>query len=193
MENQKFQHRSIIKFLVLEGQSPSNIHERMTAVYGDTDSSLTMVFEWARPFKNGQLKIEDRPRSGRPISATNEKNIKAVEKLIVEDRQITIQEIAEIFFLYCAEFCSSRPYIFFSFCMIFEGAYESSVNNQDYDNKQRKNYKEEKTNRMKIEIEAVMTTKACITVLLCLFFRYRISLTLITPCRGKESNLLMSD
>ena len=77
--------------------------------------------------------------------------------------------------------------------MIFEDAYERTVNNQDYDNKQRKNYKEEKTNRTKIEIEAVMTTKACITVLLCLFFRYRISLTLITPCRRKESNLLMSD
>ena len=96
MENQKFQHRSIIKFLFLEGQSPSNMHECMTAVYGDGGSSRTMLFEWARPFKNGQLKIEDRPRSDRSISTTNEKNIKAVEKLVVEDRQITIQEIAEI-------------------------------------------------------------------------------------------------
>ena len=68
----------------------------MTAVYGDNGSSRTMLFEWARPFKNGHLKIEDRPRSGRPISATNEKNIKAVEKLVVEDRQITIQEIAQM-------------------------------------------------------------------------------------------------
>ena len=50
--------------------------------------------------------------------------------------------------------------------MIFEDAYERTVNSQDYDNKQRKNYKEEKTNRTKIEIEAVMTTKTCITVLL---------------------------
>ena len=55
-----------------------------------------MVFEWARRFKNGQLNIEESPRSGRPISATNEKNIKAVENLVVEDRRITIQKIAEI-------------------------------------------------------------------------------------------------
>ena len=96
MENQKFQRRSIIKFLVLEGQSPSNIDERMTAVYGDSGSSRTMLFKWARSFKNGQLKIEDRPRSARPISATNEKNIKAGEKLVVEDCEIPIQEIAEI-------------------------------------------------------------------------------------------------
>ena len=64
MENQKFEHRSIIKFLVLEGQSPFNIHERMTAVYGNSSPSRTMVFEWARLFKNGQLNIEESQRSG---------------------------------------------------------------------------------------------------------------------------------
>ena len=96
MENQKFEHRSIIRFFVLEGQSLSNIHECMTAVYGDSAPSRTMVFEWARRFKDGQLNIEDSPRSGRPISATDERNIKAIEDLIVEDRRITIQEIAEI-------------------------------------------------------------------------------------------------
>ena len=64
MENQKFQHQSIIKFLVLEGRSPSNIHERMTAVYGNSVPSRTMIFEWARGFKDGQLNIEDSPRSG---------------------------------------------------------------------------------------------------------------------------------
>ena len=96
MENQNFQHRSIIKFLVLEDQSPSNIHKRMTVVYGDSAPSRTMSFEWGRRFKNGQLNIEDSPRSGRLINATDEKNIKAVENLDVEDRGITIQEIAEI-------------------------------------------------------------------------------------------------
>ena len=96
MENQTFEYRSILKFLVLEGQSPSNIHERMTAVNGDSAPSRTIVFEWSRCFKNGQLNIEDSPRSGRPISATDERNIKAGENLVVENRRITIYEIAEI-------------------------------------------------------------------------------------------------
>ena len=96
MENQKFQHRSIIKFLVLEGQSTSNIHQCITAVYGNSAPPRTMLFEWARRFMDGQLNIENRPRSGRPISAPDERNIKAVEKLVIEDRRITIQEIAEI-------------------------------------------------------------------------------------------------
>ena len=34
--------------------------------------------------------------------------------------------------------------------MIFEDTYERSINWQEYDNKQRKNLKEEKTNRTKI-------------------------------------------
>ena len=52
MENQRREHRSIIKFLDLEGQSPSNIHEHMTTVYGDSAPSPRMIFEWARRFKN---------------------------------------------------------------------------------------------------------------------------------------------
>ena len=64
MENQGRERRSIIKYLDLEAQSPSNIHERMTAVYGDSAPSRTMIFEWARHFKNRQLNIEDSPSSG---------------------------------------------------------------------------------------------------------------------------------
>ena len=84
--NQRLEHRSIIKFLNLEGQSPSNIHERMAAAYVDSAPSRTIVFEWARRFKNRQLNIEDSSSSGRTISATDERTIRAVENLVVEDR-----------------------------------------------------------------------------------------------------------
>ena len=73
MENQKFQNRSIIKFLVLEGRSPPNIHERTTVVYGDSAPLHMMVVERARHFRNGQLNIEASPRCGLLISATDEK------------------------------------------------------------------------------------------------------------------------
>ena len=65
----------------------------MTAVYGDSAPSHIIVSEWARRFNNGQLNIEDSPRSGQPISAMDEKT---AENLVVEDRRITIQKIAEI-------------------------------------------------------------------------------------------------
>ena len=55
-----------------------------------------MLFEWTRRFKNGQFNIESRRRSAQPISATDEKNIKAGENLVVEDCRTIIQKIAEI-------------------------------------------------------------------------------------------------
>ena len=64
---------------------------------------------------------------------------------------------------------------FVTFSMIFEDTYEHSINRQEYDNKQRKNYKEEKMNRTKIVVEAMTINLACIIILLCLFFRYRIA------------------
>ena len=80
----------------MEDQSPSNIHERMIAIYVDSAPSRTIVFEWARRFRNRQLNIENSPSSGRTISATDERTIRAVENLVIEDRRITIQAIAEI-------------------------------------------------------------------------------------------------
>ena len=65
MENQKFEYRSVIKFLVLEGESPSNIYKRLMVVYGDHAPSHITVFEWVRRFKGGQTTIKDDPRCGK--------------------------------------------------------------------------------------------------------------------------------
>ncbi|CAF1247788.1 unnamed protein product [Rotaria sordida] len=79
----------------LLGQSSSNIYERMVVVYGDNVPSYTTVFEGARRFKDAQLTIEDDPKSGRPITTTNDQTIKVVKNLAIEDRRITIQQIAD--------------------------------------------------------------------------------------------------
>ena len=95
MENQKFEYRSVIKFLVLEEKSPSNIYKRMVAVYGDHAPSPTTVFEWARRFKDERLNIEDSPICARSITATNNnETVKDVESLTIEGCRITIQQIA---------------------------------------------------------------------------------------------------
>ncbi|CAF1533617.1 unnamed protein product, partial [Rotaria sp. Silwood1] len=104
MEIQKLEHRSVIKFLVLEGHSPSNIYERMVVVYGDHAPSRTRVFEWAHRFKDGRLNKLDplripiflKNRNRRPaITATDDQTVKAIESLIIEDRRITIHQIAD--------------------------------------------------------------------------------------------------
>ena len=62
----------------------------MIVVYGDHVPSCTTVFGWGLRFKDGQLNTEDNPRFDRPITATNNETVKDVERLIIEDRRITI-------------------------------------------------------------------------------------------------------
>jgi hypothetical protein len=38
-----------------------------------------MVFRWHKAFKEGRENVEDDPRSGRPISSTNDENVEVVE------------------------------------------------------------------------------------------------------------------
>ena len=62
----------------------------MVVVYGNHAPSRTTVFEWARDSKDEQLNIEDNPRCGRQVTATNNETVKDVESLIIEDCRITI-------------------------------------------------------------------------------------------------------
>ncbi len=92
----KLEYRSVIKFLTLEGEMPKNIPERMTRVYGDMCPSCTTVKNWARDVRCGREQVEDEPRSGRPSTAVTDENIQAVEDIFMEDRRITLDEIADI-------------------------------------------------------------------------------------------------
>ena len=96
MKNQKFEYLSVRKFLVPEGEALSNICKRMVIVYGNHAPSCTTVFEWIHHFKDGQLNIEDNPRCGRLITTTDNETVKDVQSLIIEDRRITIQQVAYV-------------------------------------------------------------------------------------------------
>ena len=45
VENQKLECHSIMQFLALKGQLPSNIYKRMVIVHGDHTPSRATVFE----------------------------------------------------------------------------------------------------------------------------------------------------
>ena len=92
-ENCKLEYRSVIKFLILEGNSPQDIHHRMITVYNDDAPSYATVKRWAIEFKSGRKSLGDDPRSGRPASSVNKENIEAVKALIHKDRRIKFREI----------------------------------------------------------------------------------------------------
>ena len=54
------------------------------------------ICESGRHFKDRQLNIEDNPRRGRLIIATNNETVKDVESLITRDGPIIIRQIAYI-------------------------------------------------------------------------------------------------
>lgn len=92
----KIEHRAVIKFLTKQGKSQKIIHEEMVAVYKDSAPSLSTIQKWASVFKRGRESIEDDPRSGGPVNATSEENVKKVEKLVLEDARIRVKMLAEM-------------------------------------------------------------------------------------------------
>jgi histone-lysine N-methyltransferase SETMAR len=52
------------------------------------------VQRWAKHFKDGNTSIEDEPRSGRPQTASTERNKKRVDEIIQDNRHVTVNTIA---------------------------------------------------------------------------------------------------
>ena len=67
-----------IKFCVKLNKSAAETFASLTEAYGGATLSRTMVFKWHRSFKEGRENVEDDPRSGRPISSTNDRNVEVV-------------------------------------------------------------------------------------------------------------------
>jgi histone-lysine N-methyltransferase SETMAR len=65
-------------------------------VYHTSAPSKATVANWAREFKHGRESLEDDPRSGAPSTAVNNESIESVERLVMEDRRISVAKIADL-------------------------------------------------------------------------------------------------
>ena len=72
----KFDHRSVIKFLTKKGLKPNEIKTDMQQVYGTSTPSLSTIRRWHNEFKRGRESLEDDERSGRPEPASIQKQLK---------------------------------------------------------------------------------------------------------------------
>ncbi|CAI9733412.1 Hypothetical predicted protein [Octopus vulgaris] len=90
----KIWHRGVIKYLQKKGLAPKDIHADMVATLGNDAPALSTVQKWAAEFRKGRENLEDDSRSGRPATATTEENIDRVHHMVMDDRQLTINQIA---------------------------------------------------------------------------------------------------
>ena len=90
------EYRSVIKFLNMQGKSPSVIFEEMFSVYQEECPSYETVKYWVRNFKSGFLSIHDSPREGRPKFVVTEDSVCQLKTLVLEDRRVTVKQLAAI-------------------------------------------------------------------------------------------------
>jgi len=76
-------------------KSATETFASLTKVYEDATLLRTMVFKWYKAFKEGRENVEDDPRSGRPISSTNDQNVEVVQAVMAKDHQMSVRMIAE--------------------------------------------------------------------------------------------------
>ena len=73
----RLKQRAVTEFLSVENLRPAKIHRRLQAVYGENTVNRTTVNRWAIKFSEcepGRANNVDQPRSGRPVSVTDEKH-----------------------------------------------------------------------------------------------------------------------
>jgi len=92
---ENIEQRYAIKFCVKLNKSATETFVSLIEAYVDATVSGAMIFKWHKDFKEGRENGEDDPRSGRPISSTNDKNVEVVRAVMAKDRRLSVRVIAE--------------------------------------------------------------------------------------------------
>ena len=66
----------------------------MADVYGDSSPKYSTVAKWSAELKRGRDSLEDDPRPGRPADVISQEMIGHVERLVLNNRQIKVAELA---------------------------------------------------------------------------------------------------
>jgi histone-lysine N-methyltransferase SETMAR len=74
--------RSYIKIENLRGKNPTEIHNALNEVWGDSVVDRSTVSRWASRFREGRVSIQDDPRSGRPVTATDDTSVVMASTLL---------------------------------------------------------------------------------------------------------------
>ena len=87
--------RICIKFCVENEIKYNKVCEMLTKAYSESAMSKTRVYEWYKRFQDGHEDVEDGERPRRRSSSTTVENVEKVKEMVMNDRRITIREVAD--------------------------------------------------------------------------------------------------
>ena len=67
----------------------------LTKAYGESAMSKTRVYEQYKRFQDDREDVEDDERPGRLSTSTTDENVEKVKEMGINDRRITIREVAD--------------------------------------------------------------------------------------------------
>jgi len=86
--------RVIIKFLAKEDVEPAEILRRLREQFGEQTLSKTQVYDWHKQCSNGREAVQNESHKRRLRTSVTDENIRAVTRLIAEDRRVSVKTIA---------------------------------------------------------------------------------------------------
>src|ERR1051325_11336911 len=92
---EKLEQRYGIKFCVKLGDSQVETIRKIQQAFREEAMGTTQIKEWYNRFKDGCTSVESEARSGRPSTSRNEIAIDQIRTLVMQDRRITIRELAD--------------------------------------------------------------------------------------------------
>nr|XP_050038879.1 uncharacterized protein LOC126536027 [Dermacentor andersoni] len=92
---ERLEKRYCIKFCQKLGDSQVQIIAKIQTAFGDDAMSSTQNKEWYNRCKDGHTSVESKPRPGRPSTCRNDQGIAKVNAVVMQDRRVTMREIAE--------------------------------------------------------------------------------------------------
>ena len=87
------EYRAVIKFLTRKGLSAIEITNELVDVYDDSAPSYCTVAKWVDGFNDPTGAFKDAPRSARSPTTLTDESIRAVEQIVMHDRQISVRRI----------------------------------------------------------------------------------------------------
>jgi hypothetical protein len=86
--------RCVIEFCVKLRKSSEEVLQILQNVYGTEAISRATVFRWWKHFKDGNKKVVDDARSGKPSTAVTDVNIDKAKQLLKEGRRLSLRELS---------------------------------------------------------------------------------------------------